>query len=133
VTSNRHFAHEQDPIPLAVYNEECVFRKWAMNALAKINKDSRIAFTSPSTSGILATVKNRLAVATIGYSALTNGIRIIDVNEGFPELPIAYVTRVTSSQNSSPAITSLYEHVANSFEEFNINNQIIKPSLCFHH
>ncbi len=123
VSSNRHLADEQKPIPLAVYNEECVFRNWAINSLTKINRDYRIAYTSPSTSGILAAVKSGLAVAPIGYSALTNGIKILDTSHGFPNLPTAYVTMVTSSKNLSPAVESLYEHVTNSFEEFYLNIQ----------
>ncbi len=120
VGSNRYLAHEQDPIPLAVYNEECVYRSWAINALTKMEMSYRIAYTSPSTSGILAAVRSGLAVAPVGISALSNDFRILDAGNGFPELPTAYVSLITSSQRPLPAVESLYEHVIKSFEEFDL-------------
>ncbi len=116
--SNRYLVHEQDPVPLAVYNEECVYRNWAIDTLTRIEKNYRIAYTSPSTSGLLAAVRGGLAIAPVGLSALSKDIRILDIRHGFPELPTAYVTIVTSSQQLSPAVESLYEHVIKSFEEF---------------
>ncbi|MCG8338292.1 MAG: LysR substrate-binding domain-containing protein [Proteobacteria bacterium] len=118
VSSGRYPVHEQDPVPLAVYNEECVYRNWAIDRLTKIEKKYRIAYTSPSTSGILAAVRSGLAVAPVGLSALSKDIRILDIRDGFPELPTAYVTIVTASQQLSPAVESLHEHVIKSFEEF---------------
>ncbi len=118
VGSDRYPVHEQDPVPLAVYNDECVYRNWAIDALTKIEKNFRIAYTSPSTSGILAAVRGGLAVAPVGLSAVSKDIRILGIRDGFPDLPTAYVAIITSSRHLSPVVESLYEHVIKGFEEF---------------
>ena len=33
ITSDKHLAHEQDPVPIAVYDEQCIYRQWAIKSL----------------------------------------------------------------------------------------------------
>jgi DNA-binding transcriptional LysR family regulator len=119
ITSDQHLAHEQDPVPIAVYRKDCIFREWAVKALDNAGKAFRIAYTSANTAGILAAVKAGLAVAPISLSTVPSGVRVIALDEGFPELPKAVVTLIKRQNKSTPAIESLAEHVSESFKELN--------------
>jgi len=117
VTSNRHLVHEQDPLPIAVYHEGCIFREWALRSLEGAGRSYRIAYTSLGIAGILAAVRGGLAVAPVGHSTLADGLRILGPADGFPELPTAVVTLIKSRGTPSPAMTSLADHVSESFRE----------------
>ncbi len=120
ITSGKHLTHEQDPVPIAVYNEECIYRQWALKSLAGQGRNYRIAFTSPSTSGILAAVKGGLAIAPVGRTTLPGDIRILGPADGFPELPSAVVTLIKAPGPQSMAVEFLAEHIAARFRELNI-------------
>ncbi|MGD9209946.1 MAG: LysR substrate-binding domain-containing protein, partial [Desulfobacteraceae bacterium] len=92
ITSDQHLVHEQDPVPLALYYEDCVYREWAVKSLQGINRNYRIAYTSPGIAGILAAVKGGLAVAPIARSSIPAGVRILGPADGFPLLPSAIIT-----------------------------------------
>jgi DNA-binding transcriptional LysR family regulator len=126
ITSNKHLTHEQDPVPIAVYNEECIYRQWAIKSLDGQGINYRIAFTSPSTSGILAAVKGGLAIAPVGRNTLPRGVRILGPADGFPELPSAVVTLIKGQGPQSKAVEFLAEHIAERFNELTIsgNNEL---------
>lgn len=115
--SNRHLAHEQDPLPIAVYNEGCIFREWAVKSLRGIRRRYRIAYTSPGIAGILAAVKSGLAVAPVGQSTLTGSIRKLGPADGFPELPTATITLIKFAGPIRPVVESLAAHVSECFRE----------------
>ncbi len=118
ITSNRHLVHEQDPVPLALFYEECIFRQWALKSLQGIGRNYRIAYTSPGIAGILAAVKGGLAVAPIGRSSLpSSGVRLLSPADGFPELPAAVITLSLSTPAISRTVASLAEHIIESFKE----------------
>ena len=86
-TADRHLAHEQEPLPLALFPSGCVFRDWALASLDRSGRPYRIAYTSASFSSILAAVKAGLAVTALCRSVLPTGVRPLGVEEGFPPLP----------------------------------------------
>jgi DNA-binding transcriptional LysR family regulator len=86
-TAERHLAHEQEPLPLALFQSGCLFRDWALASLDGSGRPYRIAYTSASFSSILAAVKAGLAVTTLCRSVLPAGVRPLGVGEGFPPLP----------------------------------------------
>jgi DNA-binding transcriptional LysR family regulator len=83
VTSNKTGILEKDSLPLAVYNYDCIYRKWATEALEKINRPFHVAYMSPSISGILATVRSGLAVAPVGLSVAGDDVRMTGPDDGF--------------------------------------------------
>lgn len=91
-TAERHLAHEQEPLPLALFQSGCVFRDWALASLDGSGRPYRIAYTSASFSSILAAVKAGLAVTALCRSVLPTGVRPLGVEEGFPALPSTALT-----------------------------------------
>ncbi|PWV58907.1 DNA-binding transcriptional LysR family regulator [Plasticicumulans acidivorans] len=90
--AERHLAYECDPLPLALFQSGCVFRDWALAALSQLGRPYRIAYTSASTTGILAAVSAGLAVTVLGRSVLPAGVRALRAEEGFPPLPTASIS-----------------------------------------
>jgi DNA-binding transcriptional LysR family regulator len=87
--------HKQDPLPLALLPaEDSNYRRWALDALARVGRRHWIAFTSYSLAGLQAIVRAGLAVTVMAESALATGIRELTDTENFPPLP-ALEVRVT--------------------------------------
>lgn len=91
-TAERHLTHEQEPLPLALFQSGCLFRDWALASLDGIGRPYRIAYTSASLTGILAAVTAGLAVTVLSRSILPAEVRPLRAEEGFPPLPPASVT-----------------------------------------
>jgi DNA-binding transcriptional LysR family regulator len=128
ITSNKHLTHQQEPLPIAVYDSQCIYRQWAIKSLDGQNRNYRIAFTSPSTSAILAAVKGGLAVAPVGRNTLPTGVRILGLADGFPELPSAVVTIVKAPSPPSKAVDFLADHIAARFKELAISGNVELPN-----
>jgi len=91
-TAARHLAHEDDPLPLALFPSGCPFRDWALAGLQEGGRPYRIAYTSASLTGILAAVTAGLAVTVLSRSILPAEVRPLRPEEGFPPLPTASIT-----------------------------------------
>lgn len=115
-TSERHLAHEAEPLPLALFQKGCWFRDWAIASLTRTGRAYRIAYTSPSIAGVLAAVSAGLAVTVLGRAMLPSGVRALSAEEGFPPLPSAAITLHRSAERRSPAIDALAEHIAAAFD-----------------
>lgn len=88
-------AHDKDPLPLALLPaEDSNYRRWALDALARVGRRHWIAYTSYSLGGLLAIVRGGYAVTVMAESALAAGMRELADTEKFPPLPSLEV-RVT--------------------------------------
>lgn len=114
-TSEQHLQHEESPLPLALFSEDCYCRKWATDALEKANIDYRIAYTSPSIMGLQAAVIAGLAVTAMSQSIIPPGMRQLTGEEGFPPLSNASFLLHSNPNNSNCAVDSLAEHIAKAF------------------
>jgi DNA-binding transcriptional LysR family regulator len=116
-TSNSGAAHRMDPVPLAVYDEGCSYRRWAIEALRKKGRAYWIAFVSPSISSILAAVKAGLAVAPIGRSSLNNTLRLLGPEDGYSLLPVSEVSLHQARSADSGTVSCFADYVAASFQK----------------
>jgi DNA-binding transcriptional LysR family regulator len=117
VTSRNSTAHRMDPLPLAVYDEGCNYRHWAIDALQKNGRAYWIAFVSPSISSILAAVKAGLAVAPIGRSSLDDALRLLGPEDGFALLPVSEVSLHQAQTADSGAVSCFADYVAAAFQK----------------
>ncbi len=85
--SSRSQVHERDPIPLAVFQEDCLMRQFTTAALAEGGQRHRIAYSSPHLSALLAVTGAGLAIAALPRSSVPESLQIIGPDEGFPKLP----------------------------------------------
>jgi len=123
VTSEQHFQHEETPLPLAMFSEQCYTRSWATSALEKANIEYRIAYTSASIMGLKAAVNAGLAVAAISQSIIPSGLRELTVEEGFPALPSAAFLLHRNPEVEHNIADSLTEHICKAFGVKNIQSE----------
>jgi DNA-binding transcriptional LysR family regulator len=116
VTSAHHRAHEQEPLPLAVFHPGCCFRRHATEQMAALGRPVRIAYTSLSIAGIYAALDAGLAVSVELRSSLRPGLRMLTAAEGFPPLPDIGITLQRSPQAIGRLIDRLERHMLDSFQ-----------------
>jgi DNA-binding transcriptional LysR family regulator len=81
--------NSDEALPLAFFPEPCPYREAAIAALALKNQPWRIAYVSPSISGVRAAALAGLAITPLPRSALGSGLRQLGQADGLPELPDA--------------------------------------------
>jgi len=108
--------HEQTPIPLAMFNNDCFCRLWACNALDASGREYRTAYTSASLAAIMAVVSAGLAVTAQLESLITADLRILGEAQGLPPLPSASIVLLRNPNNPSPITECLADHIAEGFK-----------------
>lgn len=78
---------EADPLALIAYPEGCTYRRHAIDALGRAGRAWRLAYVSPSLSGIFAAVEAGLGVTVLSESTLPPELRRLAADEGLPGLP----------------------------------------------
>lgn len=107
VTSARHLVHEQDPLPIAMFEQGCWWRDWALKILDDRARGYRVAYTSASVSGLQAAVSSGLAVAVLGRSTMPPGARVLGAKEGFSDLPGSSVVLRQAPRRGSEAVATM--------------------------
>lgn len=95
------------PLPLAVFPEPCVYRESAVTALSKTDRIWRIVFESSSMAGCLSAARAGFAVTVIADSQRSEGLRVLGIEDGLPELPA--VRFYAFAGNGSPVSQALIE------------------------
>ncbi len=62
------FTIEDGPIPYVTYHDECFYKAWAEQALAKIDRSMRVVFECPSLDGMVNAVRNGLGIGLVNYN-----------------------------------------------------------------
>ena len=117
VTSDRHLAHERDPLPLALFLPPCAFRRSAIAALDSVGRAYRLAYSSHSAMGVLAAVRSGLAVSVIARGTLWPGMRELTPAEGFPPLPSVNVMLCRSNRAGNEAVSRLTDHIRQGMQD----------------
>ncbi|MEE9322123.1 MAG: LysR substrate-binding domain-containing protein [Granulosicoccus sp.] len=100
----RHgIAHEQNPLPISVWEEGCAWRNAGLKSLTECKRDYRIAFMSAHIAGQRAAIMADLAVAPIPVSACINGIVALGEKQGLPSPGYYALGMILSEQISKPA------------------------------
>ena len=103
VTSKRFpvdHSHD-DPLPLAVFEQGCLYRRRAIHLLEAAGRAWRVAYTSPNLSGIQAAVSVGLGVSILSDVAVLADHRVLGTKEGFPKLSNTEMALVVRPDASS--------------------------------
>ena len=117
VTSAAYRAHEQDPLPLAIFEPGCPFRRAAMETLARSGRTFRIAYTSVSLAGVHAAIDAGLAVTVMLRNSVRPGQRVLDARDGFPPLGEAGIVLLRASPDPSPLVDRLEAAIVERFQD----------------
>jgi DNA-binding transcriptional LysR family regulator len=87
VGSRYHSVHEQDPVPVALFDRACWWRDQALEALDSSEKRYRVVYSSESVTGVLAAISAGVAVGLLGESSLRDDLMVLPADNGFPTMP----------------------------------------------
>lgn len=73
-------------LPLALNPEGCIFREHAFAALGRAGRRWEVRYTSASPTGVNVAVQSGLAVTVKTPRSVPHGCRIVDDDEGLPQL-----------------------------------------------
>ena len=105
---------KQSTIPLAVFHHGCIYRQWAIQILNGNDISYRIAYSSPSISGVLAAVKSGLAIAPVGASTPVSDFRILSKSI-LPDLPSAKICLYRADIQEDDALSHLTQYIVEEF------------------
>ncbi|NBC33655.1 MAG: LysR family transcriptional regulator [Alphaproteobacteria bacterium] len=114
-TAVNHPVHERDPLPLALFYPDCPFQHYAREALDRVARPHRIAYTSHSIAALQAAVLAGLAVTVIARSSVAAGMRELSEAEGFPGLPTVDIVLAQGRADRNEARVRLADHILASF------------------
>jgi DNA-binding transcriptional LysR family regulator len=101
---------EQGPLPVALYPQGCLFRKWAIEALDAAKRPWRLAFVSHSLAAVEAIAAQGLAVTVVKAGIFPPKLRPLSDRDGMPSLPAADIC-LHRAANLSQAGALLADHL----------------------
>lgn len=111
-----HPVEALDPLPIALYPQGCLFRKWAMEALDKAKRPWRLAFVSHSLAAVEAIAAQGLAVTVVKSGTFPSTLRALSARDGMPKLPAADI-RLHRASNLSRAASLLADHLVSAISK----------------
>lgn len=110
-------AAEQNPLPISVWEEGCVWRKYATEGLQAQGREYRVAFLSAYLAGQKAAILADLAIAPIPRSAL--GGEVVEARRelNLPPLP-EYMRGMMVIDDPAPPVQAAADHLRASFANY---------------
>lgn len=103
-------SYEDQPIPLVLSPQPCVYRSRAINSLEKNKKKWRIVFSSHSYTGTIAAVKAEMGITVLARNMVPNGLEIIRSGVNVPKLDDTHIS-LLKHNNHNTAVNSLENFV----------------------
>jgi len=100
-------------VPLAVFEQGCLYRNRAIHALEAAARPWHVAYTSPNLPGIQAAVSAGLGVSILPDVAILDGHRVLGRRDGFPPIPNTELALVVA-----PDATAATRRLADLLAEF---------------
>jgi DNA-binding transcriptional LysR family regulator len=105
-----------EPLPVALFPQGCLFRKWAIEALDQAQRAWRLAFVSHSVSAVEAIVAQGLAVSVMKAGTFPAKLRALSDRDGMPPLPAADIRLHRAPKLPRPA-SLLADHLIAALRE----------------
>jgi DNA-binding transcriptional LysR family regulator len=87
VGSRLHAVHEQDPLPLALFDRACWWRDRVLETLESAGRAYKVVFTSESVAGVAAAIEAGVAVGVLGEASLRGNLQPLPKGAGLPRMP----------------------------------------------
>jgi DNA-binding transcriptional LysR family regulator len=113
VASRRHPVDYDGSVPLAVFEQGCLYRNRAIHALEAAGRGWHVAYTSPNLPGIQAAVSAGLGVSILSDVAILADHRVLGRRDGFPSIPNTELVLV-----AAPDATAATRRLADVLAEF---------------
>jgi len=103
-------AHGRDPLPVAMWNQGCVWHQMAVASLESVNRTYRVAYMSGHTSGQRAAILADLAVSPYPASLIHTPLVRLGKAEGMPDIG-AFKLAAFLSDDAGEAAKALVDEV----------------------
>lgn len=110
-------AHLREPLPVSLWEEGCVWRADALEALGREGRDYRVAYMSAHTAGQRAAILADLAVAPLPKSFIGEDVVALGPSEGLPALS-NYNLAMTVAVDASAPVHAAADHIRAAFDAF---------------
>jgi len=110
-------AYLRDPLPVSLWEEGCIWRADALEALGREGRDYRVAYMSAHTAGQRAAILADLAVAPMPKSFIGDDIVALGPQEGLPALSNYNLAMMVAPDASAPVLAAA-DHIRATFEAF---------------
>ncbi|CAM5415781.1 DNA-binding transcriptional LysR family regulator [Aquamicrobium terrae] len=110
-------AHLREPLPVSLWEEGCVWRAGALEALGREGRNYRVAYMSAHTAGQRAAILADLAVAPLPRSFLGGELVELGPRDGMPEIGNYNLAMVVAPEASAP-VNAVAEHIRATFAVF---------------
>lgn len=100
------FIQKDQPIPLVISPQPCVYRSRAVSSLDEANVKWRIAFSSHSYAGKIAAVKAGMGVSVLPRNMVPEGVEIISREFFVPSLKNSHISLLKHELNN-PAVNNI--------------------------
>jgi DNA-binding transcriptional LysR family regulator len=117
-----------EPLPVAVGSHNCCWRANALDALTRVGRDVRIAYTSSNALAITSAVLSDLAVGILPESALQPGMEVIAEAPGLPRLNDAQIALLRASHAYGGIYDALAQHIVASMG--NLEGKEVVPAAA---
>jgi len=107
---------DNQPVPLVLSPQPCVYRARAINSLEKKNKKWRIVFSSHSYAGTIAAVKAGMGLTVLPRNMIPDYLKIVKKNTNIPNLDDTHISLLKHNDKNL---------AVNSFEKFVVDK--LKP------
>ncbi len=114
-TSEVHRAHEQTPLPVALYEHGGWSLESAVRSLEKSGRPYRVAYRSDTGSGLKLAVSSGLAIAPLSLSNIPTGCRELTAADGFPRIELSRVVMHRRKKATSKAVTAMADAIREAF------------------
>ncbi|OPB05714.1 LysR family transcriptional regulator [Pseudomonas fluorescens] len=107
---------EHESLPLAISGVDSFCTHWTRSALESVGRDYRLAYHSSNGAAIQAVVSAGLAVTVSMQSLVTDDLRVLGSDEGFPPLPSVNLRLLRNPAMTSPITECLAEYILEGFK-----------------
>ena len=116
VGPERRSLHDLDPVPLALGQPTCWWRRQALDGLEAIGKRHRILYSSWNSNAVSAAVQAGLAISVMAESSIRHGMRVLGEAEGLPTLAPVEIGLIRARAQSLPVAEALAGHIISSLD-----------------
>lgn len=111
ISSNDYTIKSSEPVPLIVYPQGCIYRKYITKALNKHNIPWRVVYCSSSLLGIQSAIKAGLGISAVATNAIPNKFRSAEQLDGLPSLGKVTIGLNYDEASIPPAATLLLDWI----------------------
>lgn len=115
VTSDTHCVHENDVVPIAIYESSSWCKKFAIGSLETSRVNYRVAYSCDTSGGLKIAVVSGLAIAPLASSNIPAGCRALTEADGFPLIDSSNVVLKRNPLRKSAAIEGMVAVIREAF------------------